>query len=141
MGGAVAVGEVKDGVVALDGELDADGLRLAGEDVLVDAVFGEVVAVGEAAEGGARHALGVVLGLFHGVEDGLAAVARDERGDAIAAGADGGDLGVEVAEALPGLAHVVEEDGDDVVVHDAALVEGEGGGCACLLRSGSGLGR
>ena len=140
LGGAVGLGEIEGGAVALDGEGEGDALGLAGVDILVDVVFGVVLAVGEVGEGGAAERLGVILDVGHRLQDGAEAALGDEGQKAGFAGVERRGLGVEVAEALPGLAHVVEEDVDDVVVEGAAVVEADGGDADALFEVGAGAG-
>ena len=121
-----SAGEVDGEAVAGDGDGDADGDGFAGLAVVVHIVGDGIDAVGDAGDGAAGEAFGVVEEGVHmgvGVGD---AVAVGDFGEAAVADADGGDLGGEVALAVVGGAGVAADEGDDGVVELAGVGQFEG---------------
>ena len=114
-------------MVVFDRQREADRLGLAGVLVLIDRILRRVDAVREAAEGGARELLGVVLDGVHRRLHGLGAVLPGQGQEPGFTRTNGRELRVEVADPLPGLPHVHEQERDDVLVEDPALVERHAG--------------
>ena len=114
----------------VDTQLNGEGFigGLAGGD---DAVTVEDVgefggAVGQRAQGGAHHALGVILHRLHDVQQFGGAVFLGEFRQARAGAPVGGDLGAQVAQAFGGSADVGEDDRLDTRVGLSPAVEPHG---------------
>ena len=125
--GAVALREVEDGVIAFDPELQPHGHRLAGVDVLIDVIFACVDAVRDGGPGRPRQPFRVILHFRHGLHHPRGAVLLDDRLHARLAHVHRGHLGIQIAHALPTLAHVCEQDLQHVVVQLALAVDPNGG--------------
>ena len=99
---------------------DPDGLVLGlpkGQDaVAVAEILKGILAVVEALQLGANHALRVVLHTRHHAQHNVDAVLLGDLLDADCATEVGGKLGAEVATALLGGAHIAENDGVDIGV-------------------------
>ena len=119
-------GEVDLDLVACDGDGDAD-LQLPGG--RLQRVARLVAPVGEAGDGSADDALGVAVELVHRGGDSVRPAPLDELREAALGQPVGGQLSVEVAPPLVRVAHVREQDGQQLVVeahrreHEPLLVD------------------
>ena len=119
-------GEVDLDLVACDGDGDADLQLPRGR---LERVARLVTAVGKAGDGSADDALGVAVELVHRRRDRFRPAPLDELGEAALRQPVGGELGVEVAAPLVRVAHVREQDGQQLVVeahrrqHEPLLVD------------------
>ena len=90
--------EIKGDGVALDVDLDLHGNLLVGEPIAVDQVLRRVDAIGQRCDGSAADLLTLSHEVREAPADRLSAVLAAHLLDALIGDADGGNLGIEIAE-------------------------------------------
>jgi len=121
--GRARSGHVEEQLIALLGDLHADGERLVDHAVAVDLRGTFVDAVGNAGDLGPHLALSAVAHLGDGRAHDIGAIAVDQCSEAHLASGQCGGLGLDVADALVGNADVGQDDGENLLVHLALLEE------------------